>query len=41
MADWALKNLRSTERFRAWVCVPDLNLRRAEVVDAFDAALLP
>src|SRR6202035_4625020 len=41
MADWALENLRSTERFRAWVCVPDLNLRRAEVVDAFDAALLP
>jgi len=41
IADWALKNLRSTERFRAWVCVPDLNLRRAEVVDAFDAALAP
>ena len=41
MADWALKNLRSTARFRAWICVPDLNLRRAEVVDAFDAALVP
>jgi probable DNA repair protein len=41
MADWALANLRSSERFRAWICVPDLNLRRAEVVDAFDAALAP
>jgi len=41
MADWALANLRSSQRFRAWICVPDLNLRRAEVVDAFDAALAP
>ena len=41
IADWALKNLRSTEQFRAWVCIPDLNLRRADVVDAFDAALAP
>jgi len=41
MADWALANLRSSEKFRAWICVPDLNLRRAEVVDAFDAALAP
>jgi ATP-dependent helicase/nuclease subunit B len=41
IADWALKNLRSTDGFRAWVCVPDLNRRRAEVVDAFDAALAP
>ena len=41
IADWALANLRSAERFRAWICVPDLGLRRAEVVDAFDAVLAP
>jgi ATP-dependent helicase/nuclease subunit B len=41
IADWALGHLRSTTGFRAWVCVPDLNLRRAEVVDAFDAVLAP
>jgi probable DNA repair protein len=41
IADWALAQLRSSERFRAWVCVPDLNLRRADVVDAMDAALAP
>ncbi|MEP6548112.1 MAG: PD-(D/E)XK nuclease family protein [Gammaproteobacteria bacterium] len=41
IADWALVNLRSSERFRAWICVPDLSRRRAEVVDAFDAALAP
>jgi ATP-dependent helicase/nuclease subunit B len=41
IADWALTGLRSSERFRAWVCIPDLNLRRAEVVDALDAALAP
>lgn len=41
IADWALKNLRSMEDFRAWVCIPDLHLRRAEAADAFDAALAP
>jgi hypothetical protein len=41
IADWALENLRSSERFRAWICIPDLNLRRADVVDAMDAALAP
>jgi ATP-dependent helicase/nuclease subunit B len=41
IADWALVNLRSAERFRAWVCVPDLYRRRAQVVDALDAALAP
>lgn len=41
IADWALSNWRSDERFRAWICVPDLNLRRAGVLDAFDAALAP
>jgi ATP-dependent helicase/nuclease subunit B len=41
IADWALENLRSWEQFRAWICVPDLNLRRADVVDALDAALAP
>jgi len=41
IADWALENLRSSERFRAWICIPDLSLRRADVVDALDAALAP
>jgi ATP-dependent helicase/nuclease subunit B len=40
MADWARVNL-ADEAFRAWICVPDLNRRRAEVADAFDAALAP
>ncbi len=40
MADWARVKL-TEEGFRAWICVPDLNRRRAEVVDAFDAALAP
>jgi len=40
MADWARGKL-AEEGFRAWICVPDLNRRRAEVVDAFDAALAP
>lgn len=40
MADWARGNL-AEEGFRAWICIPDLNRRRAEVVDAFDAALVP
>ncbi|HEY4445920.1 MAG TPA: PD-(D/E)XK nuclease family protein [Steroidobacteraceae bacterium] len=41
IAEWALTGLKSSERFRAWVCIPDLNLRRADVVDALDAALAP
>ena len=40
MAEWARAGL-ADERFRAWICVPDLRRRRAEVVDAFDAALAP
>jgi ATP-dependent helicase/nuclease subunit B len=40
MADWARRE-SSDERFRAWICVPDLNRRRAEIIDAFDAALAP
>ncbi|MEO7208901.1 MAG: hypothetical protein ABI356_04145, partial [Steroidobacteraceae bacterium] len=40
MADWAQRKL-AEEGFRAWICIPDLNRRRAEVVDAFDAALAP
>ncbi len=40
MADWARVNL-AKEGFRAWICVPDLNRRRKDVVDAFDAALAP
>src|SRR5258708_9856646 len=41
IADWALDNLRSSERFRAWVCLPDLNPPRPGAVDALDAALAP
>lgn len=41
IADWTLVNLRSAQDFRAWVCIPDLSRRRAEVIDAFDAALAP
>jgi ATP-dependent helicase/nuclease subunit B len=40
MADWARLHLSQPE-FRAWICIPDLNQRRAEVIDAFDAALAP
>lgn len=40
MADWARGKL-AEEGFRAWICIPDLNRRRAEVIDAFDAALVP
>ena len=40
MAEWARVNL-AEEGFRAWICIPDLNGRRAEVTDAFDAALVP
>jgi ATP-dependent helicase/nuclease subunit B len=39
LAAWALLNLHADPGFRAWVCIPDLNQRRAEVVDAMDAAL--
>lgn len=39
-ADWARSN-SADERFRAWICVPDLSVRRSEVMDAFDAALAP
>jgi ATP-dependent helicase/nuclease subunit B len=38
-ADWARRRLASNQDFRAWICVPDLAARRAEVTDAFDAAL--
>lgn len=40
MADWARRELAG-KGFRAWICVPDLNRRRAEVIDALDAALAP
>jgi len=40
-ADWALESLRAAPDFRAWICVPDLSLRRPELIDAFDAALAP
>ncbi len=38
-AHWAKNRLAEDGGFRAWLCVPDLNLRRGEIVDAFDAAL--
>ncbi|MDP9084308.1 MAG: PD-(D/E)XK nuclease family protein [Pseudomonadota bacterium] len=41
IAEWAVENLQSRPHFRAWVCVPDLAQRRAQVVDAMDAALAP
>jgi ATP-dependent helicase/nuclease subunit B len=40
MAHWAGTALRN-EEFRAWICVPDLNRRRADVADALDAILAP
>jgi ATP-dependent helicase/nuclease subunit B len=39
LAAWVQFNLQADEHFRAWVCIPDLNQRRADVVDAMDAAL--
>jgi probable DNA repair protein len=41
MADWSLRRLQADSSFRAWLCVPDLSARRAEVGDAFDATLAP
>ncbi|HLZ98086.1 MAG TPA: hypothetical protein VKP66_09040, partial [Steroidobacteraceae bacterium] len=41
VAEWAREGLRSVPDFRAWICLPDLNLRRADLLDAFDAALRP
>lgn len=41
MADWSLRHLQADAGFRAWLCVPDLAARRAEISDAFDAALAP
>ncbi len=38
-AAWASAQLQTSGGFRAWICVPDLNRRRAEVNDAFDATL--
>ena len=40
-AAWAGEQLRTVAGFRAWIHVRDLNRRRTEVVDAFDAALMP
>lgn len=41
MADWAAERLRADSNYRAWICVPDLAVRREELVDAFDAVLAP
>jgi len=40
IARWAGESL-ADEGFRAWICIPDLNRRRAEVIDALDAVLAP
>jgi len=40
-ADWLRVRLSQQGQFRAWVLIPDLAARRAEVADAFDAALAP
>jgi ATP-dependent helicase/nuclease subunit B len=41
IGEWAAANLRADQRFRAWICLPDLGRRRAEAADALDAALAP
>jgi probable DNA repair protein len=41
IGEWARAGLRAHPNFRAWIFVPDLASRRAEVVDALDAALAP
>lgn len=41
IGEWARSNLGSEKDFRAWICIPDLHLRRVDVVDALDAALAP
>ncbi|HTV95314.1 MAG TPA: PD-(D/E)XK nuclease family protein [Steroidobacteraceae bacterium] len=41
IADWARRGLESDASFRAWISIRDLAARRAEVADAFDAALAP
>ena len=41
MAEWARANLLAHSGFRAWMLVPDLGQRRADVVDAMDALLAP
>jgi probable DNA repair protein len=41
VAEWARAHLQADADFRAWICIPDLNRRRAQAVDAMDAALAP
>jgi probable DNA repair protein len=41
MAEWARSQLAQHEEFRAWICIPSLAARRAEVQGAFDAQLAP
>lgn len=40
-AEWLCARLQDEPAFRAWIYVPDLGVRRAELTDAFDAALAP
>jgi ATP-dependent helicase/nuclease subunit B len=41
LARWARGGIEAEASFRAWVSIPDLAARRAEVVDALDAELAP
>ncbi len=41
IAAWARERLTANREFRAWISVDDLDERRAELVDAFDAELAP
>lgn len=41
IAAWARRRHDADPEFRAWICIPDLALRRAAVEDAFDAELEP
>ncbi len=41
IADWARLNTLEQKDFRTWICIPDLNTCRNDVIDAFDAALMP
>lgn len=40
-ADWLCARSSERAEFRAWMLIPDLATRRAEVIDAFDATLAP
>jgi ATP-dependent helicase/nuclease subunit B len=41
MAEWIDARRNVDPQFSAWICIPDLDARRALIHDALDAALLP